>query len=124
MRHIGVRIYFVIYDMLPIVLKTPWLSAVSERSDGVIAISRAVADEFAEWLNENVPRRLTPLKIGWFHLGGDIKSSVSTRGLPDDARRILAELANRPSFLMVGTIEPVKSANRCWRRSSYSGPGG
>ena len=66
MRHIGIRIYFVIYDMFPVVLSNffpeglaeahkAWLSAVSERSDGVIAISRTIADEFAEWLNETFP---------------------------------------------------------------------
>ena len=33
---------------------------------------------------------------------------MPTCGLPDDASRVLAQLAARPSFLMVGTIEPRK----------------
>jgi glycosyltransferase involved in cell wall biosynthesis len=48
------------------------------------------------------------LKIGWFHIGADIENSVPTQGLPDDASQILARLSARPSFLMVGTVEPRK----------------
>lgn len=119
LHHQGVRILFVIYDLLPIRLPEDfqpemkdlheqWLSLVCRVADGVICISRSVADELAEWLNAGGPKRLRPLKIGWNHLGGDIENSVPSRGLPADADRIFQQMAARPSFLMVGTVEPRK----------------
>ncbi len=44
---------------------------------------------------------------GW-HIGADIEKSAATQGLPDDASQVIAQLSARPSFLMVGTIEPRK----------------
>ncbi|MDC6657870.1 glycosyltransferase, partial [Leclercia adecarboxylata] len=38
----------------------------------------------------------------------DISGSAPSRGLPDDAEQILSRLAERPSILMVGTLEPRK----------------
>jgi len=84
-----------------------WLSVISN-SDGAICISHAVADELKEWLHINDLKRLRPFRIGCFHLCADTKNSAPTRGQPDDAKRVLAQLAVSPSFLMVGTIEPRK----------------
>lgn len=119
MRNIGVKVYFVIYDLLPILLPhvfVPgadnmhgnWLKVLAS-SDGVLAISRAVADEIVEWLDFNKPDRKRPLKIGYFHLGADIDASTPTRNLPLDAELILGDIATVPSFLMVGTVEPRKA---------------
>ena len=46
--------------------------------------------------------------VDWFHIGADIENSVPTQGLPDDSSLVLKLLSARPSFLMVGTIEPRK----------------
>ena len=73
-----------------------------------MCISRLVADEFTEWLNANGAPRPRPLQIGWFHLGSDVKNSAPTYGLPEQAEKTLGSFAARPSFLMVGTIEPRK----------------
>jgi glycosyltransferase involved in cell wall biosynthesis len=120
MRRMGGKVYFVIYDMLPILLPhafpkgttdqhTRWLSILARHSDGLVCISRSVADELFVWLNENgAQSRLRPLQIGWFHLGADIGMSVPSRGIPDRGDEILASLSARPSFLAVGTIEPRK----------------
>jgi glycosyltransferase involved in cell wall biosynthesis len=120
MRRMGGKVYFVVYDMLPILLPnafpkgttdqhTRWLSILARHSDGIVCISRSVADELFVWLNENgAQTRLRPLQIGWFHLGADIDMSVPTRGTPDRGDEILASLGARPSFLAVGTIEPRK----------------
>jgi glycosyltransferase involved in cell wall biosynthesis len=43
-----------------------------------------------------------------FHLGADMENSKPSRGLPDDAKAVFACLEQRPSFLMVGTLEPRK----------------
>jgi glycosyltransferase involved in cell wall biosynthesis len=85
-----------------------FLRAVHRVADGVICISRAVADELAGWIAREHLQRRAPLQLGWFHLGADIDASVPSTGLPPDAERVLAALAQRPSFLMVGTVEPRK----------------
>ena len=84
-----------------------WLGTIS-RFDGVIAISRSVADELQAWLEAHGPERLRPLKIAWSHLGADIESSAPTQGMPADARDVLGSLRATPSFLIVGTLEPRK----------------
>src|SRR5208282_3512109 len=48
------------------------------------------------------------VRIGWCHHGADIDQATPTLGLPRDAARNLAAFGARPSFLMVGTIEPRK----------------
>jgi glycosyltransferase involved in cell wall biosynthesis len=114
----GVRVFFVVYDLLPVLMPehfppgtaqghTAWLHAISS-FDGAVCISRAVALELAQWQRRHAAPRLRPFDIGWFHLGADVQNSVPTRGLPDDAARVLARLAERPTLLAVGTIEPRK----------------
>jgi glycosyltransferase involved in cell wall biosynthesis len=123
LRNIGVRSYFVIYDLLPIIMPdyfpsgisaihTNWLSSLGSRVDGLICISRAVADELLVWLNANIPRRSRPLQISWFHLGSDLESSSPTQGLPNDWQKTLDCLGARPNFLSVGTIEPRKGQSQ------------
>lgn len=118
LRNIGVTLYFVVYDLLPLLfpemfpdgsasIHARWL-AVLAHSNGVVCISRAVADEMLEWLSVGGPERLRPLKVGWFHLGANVDRSLPTRGLPADAASVLGTLTRRPTFLMVGTIEPRK----------------
>lgn len=118
-RQIGVHVYFVVYDLLPILLPqafvagtesmhTRWLGIVAQ-SDGAICISRAVGDEVAIWMKEHGPQRLRPFSIDWFHLGADIDNSMPTRGMSAGASEVLSILAKRQSFLMVGTIEPRKA---------------
>jgi glycosyltransferase involved in cell wall biosynthesis len=43
-----------------------------------------------------------------FHPGADLKASLPSKGTPDDGQQVLAQILSRPSFLMVGTIEPRK----------------
>jgi len=118
LRNHGVQVYFVVYDLLPILLPRyfpqtseeihqKWLSVVAQ-SDGVVCISKAVADEFEGWMKEFGPQRLRPLKVSWFHLGADIENSVPTKGMPEDAWYRLKKINEQISFLMVGTVEPRK----------------
>lgn len=118
MRNAGVKIYFVIYDLLPIFMPNSfwqgashmhaeWLSVIAQ-NDGAICISKAVADEYYQWLKDQ--RRLPrgEFNIGWFHLGADLSSSTPTHGLPENAPAVLKNLETRPTFLTVGTVEPRK----------------
>lgn len=118
LRCIGAKTYYVVYDLAPILfpkffpqdipsLHAQWLGTLA-KADGLICISRAVADEMAEWLTVFGPERLRPLNLGWFHLGADVANSVPTKGLPIDATRVLTTLSSRSTFLSVGTIEPRK----------------
>jgi len=118
MRNAGVQVKFVVYDLLPITLPwafgeaatavhTQWMHVLTE-NDGVVCISKAVADEVKVWLDENRPPCSRDFDIRWFHLGADIESSLPSTGKPEAAPTTLAELAKRPTFLMVGTIEPRK----------------
>src|SRR5262245_17880120 len=119
-RNRGVMVYFMVFDLLPITMPdvfppgtderhAKWLQAVS-KFDGAICISKAVADELARWQKDSgfewSSRR--PFRIAWLHLGADIENTVGTRGLPDNAEWTLRRLQARPSFLLVGTIEPRK----------------
>ncbi len=118
LRNRGVRVYHVVYDILPCThpnLFWPelcrefgtWAEVVSA-SDGAICISHAVASELKTYLSEFGDRRDQPFKIGAFHLGADIEESAPSTGMPSDAEEALAAFAERPTFLMVGTVEPRK----------------
>jgi glycosyltransferase involved in cell wall biosynthesis len=122
LRQQGVRVKFVVYDLLPNLLPqffmpeitdmyTPWLGVVAE-SDGAVCISETVASELNEWVQANGPVRQRPFQVSWFHLGADIENSYSYKGLPTEAVTALDQIASRPSFLMVGTLEPRKGHAR------------
>ena len=115
-RQIGVEIDFVVYDLLPMLLPhafvdgmaqshARWLSFLASHADGLACISRSVAEELIEWLNENAAPRLRPLRLGWFPLGSDVRNAATANGTVDQD---LTAFSRLPSFLMVGTIEPRK----------------
>jgi len=119
MRMRGVEVYFVVYDVLPMLRPEvfpfgteqyfgDFLRSVHKVSNGVLCISRAVADELAGWIASEKLERHSPLKLAHFHLGADIDASAPSFGLPPEADQVLAALAERPSFIMVGTVEPRK----------------
>jgi glycosyltransferase involved in cell wall biosynthesis len=115
----GIAILFVVYDLLPVLrpdwfpddlpsLFSPWLRTIARVADGLVCISRAVAEELGDWLDAEQPQRQRSLRLGYFHLGADVENSAPSTGLPEDAGETLRHLRARPSFLMVGTIEPRK----------------
>lgn len=120
MRRRGVEIYFVVYDLLPLLKPqffpvgtdayfSGYLDTVAAVADGVLCISRAVADELHDWLAARPGRdRRDPLQIGYFHLGADLDASAPSKGLPANAAQVLAAVSARPSLLLVGTLEPRK----------------
>jgi glycosyltransferase involved in cell wall biosynthesis len=119
MKALGVYLFYIIYDILLIHrpdwwapelggLFQHWLKSISETATGFVCISRAVADEVQEWLSHNIPARLDVPLVESFHLGADVENSLPTVGMPDGAEKILSILESKPSFLMVGTLEPRK----------------
>ena len=76
-----------------------WIEFILGYSTGIVCISKAVADEMYQLIQDiKLPR---PMKIGYFRLGADfadVKPDASELGFTK----------TRPTFLMVGTIEPRK----------------
>jgi glycosyltransferase involved in cell wall biosynthesis len=118
LRQQGVKVKFVVYDLLSILSPhhfvhgaaegfTRWLEVAAE-NDGALCISQSVANELSEWVDENAPVKKRPFKIDWFHLGADSDNSLSSKGLPPDKAMMLDQIGCRPSFLMVATLEPRK----------------
>ena len=117
----GVRLCFVVYDMLPLLRPewwppemSPkyerWLRALASVADDICCISAAVADEVSEWLAlTGVKGPYAQPAVRHFHLGADLASSAPSRGWPEGYEAVRAALDNdAPTFLMVGTIEPRK----------------
>lgn len=120
-RSRGVSCVAVVYDLLPVLLPhvfppgsnehhAKWLENISEL-DGAICISRSVAKELHDWRKVSVPelegRR--QFSIDWFHLGANIIDANSLRQVTSKEKFLLDSFKKRPSFLMVGTIEPRKA---------------
>ena len=117
MRRCGVRVVFLVYDLL--CMSHPecfypgategfsrWLTVVAE-SSAAICISKSVADELGDWVDKHASESRAELGIEWFHLGADFVSPA-----PRDAPPVEAFASSNhdsaKTFLMVGTIEPRK----------------
>lgn len=119
-RSRGVSVYFVVYDILPIlmpqcfpngttlnVIHSRWLRLIA-RMDGYLAISESVRNELEQWYRDDGIVLPDWYYQGFFHLGADLDGSIPSKGMPDNYREILDILRQRPSFLQVSTIEPRK----------------
>ncbi len=116
-RQQGVKISFLIHDILPVTrpeffpehagdTHAQWIGSISDYADHLICISQAVADETQAWLREKGIQPGADFPI--LHHGADISASFPTTGLPPDAYKVQDAMRAVPSFLMVGTIEPRK----------------
>ena len=117
-RKHGCKVYFVVYDILP--LTHPqycaagmdqhflnWINTIL-KTDGAICISQATAEELRQWIKDKNYPDNPNYTINWFHLGSDVQNSLPTKGLPKESELILSLLKERPSVLMVATLEPRK----------------
>jgi glycosyltransferase involved in cell wall biosynthesis len=114
----GVKLYATIFDLLPVLLpqhfppqaELPshrWLQATS-KLNGVVCISKSVAEEYEAWSQTQAIKRKT-FSIDWFHLGADLTSTHIDQAQAEAVdTSVIEKLASRPTFLMVGTIEPRK----------------
>jgi glycosyltransferase involved in cell wall biosynthesis len=120
-QNLGVKIYAVLYDILPTTMPNNFPSFSEEKHrkylstlgtfDGVACISKTVADEYKNWLEkEGISQNQHPsYKIVNFKMGADLQNSFSTKGEPNNALQIIQNIRKRITFLMVGTIEPRKA---------------
>jgi glycosyltransferase involved in cell wall biosynthesis len=113
-RRAGVAMHFVAYDLLPLTLPDAfhaqtreafarWLHAVIDLADGIHSISRSTEADLAHWIAAERTDRSPALTS--FPLGVEARAVAHTAQLES---RLADALAARPSFLMVGTIEPRK----------------
>ena len=110
-----VPIVTAVYDLLPINLPPGniveggkewfegWLRRAIAASDGLVCISKAVADELIGFIEQHQLDR-PGLKVGWWHLG----STPPTVEQPSSSS-LVRNAALVPYCLMVGTIEPRKN---------------
>jgi len=119
MKAKGLSINFQVYDLLPVLnpdffpegaasTHAAWLEAICKSATNLVCISQAVAVELRAWMDDHIYSRKNRAKVVSVHLGADIDATAPTRGIPKEAASFLASLAAKPSFLMVGTIEPRK----------------
>lgn len=114
-RALGVEVNFLVHDLLPVLRPEffppgaatghgAWLDCIAGQADRIICISNAVADELRAWLAHSSIKR-PGLQIATLHHGADLGSPVTASVLPSTH---VTHIAAKPSFLMVGTIEPRK----------------
>ncbi|MBA5687994.1 glycosyltransferase [Rugamonas apoptosis] len=118
----GVHVSFVLYDLLPVLRPeffppgadaghAAWLATIAAQADQLVCISQAVADDMRRWLAAHPladGARRTALQLTALHLGADLASAPGQAGMDAAPHPLLPALRARPSFLMVGTIEPRK----------------
>jgi glycosyltransferase involved in cell wall biosynthesis len=108
------KIITAIYDLLP--LQFPgfvppggaawfenWLNAALARSDGIVCISRAIADQIIDHIRDRQIGGLKGLRVGYWHLGSDFAAPTTLPATPE-----VRLATSEPALLMVGTIEPRK----------------
>ena len=118
LRARGIQVFHVVYDVLPVLMPEKfwpelqeefyrWLECVS-RSDGLLCISRAVAAQTSDYLQNFGVKRPDPLRVGHFPLGSNFNEQAT--GSPGDLSDTFRELrGNHLNFLTVGTLEPRKA---------------
>jgi glycosyltransferase involved in cell wall biosynthesis len=125
LKNDGVSVFFLVHDLFPAIrpdwwaedfrdqehVKTRfenWLKVVAE-STGAICVSQSTANDLQNWINkQQISRNGRPFRIFVSHNGVDFKNSQASEGLPANADFVLKSLESRPTFLMVGTLEPRK----------------
>ena len=135
-RKLGAKVVFVIYDLLPnlspqyfpdtvVEAADRWLRLVLRSADQAVCISRTVAAELKDWSSHVEVTRDIPLQIDSWPLGADIEASKPSSEDMEGGEEILAKLSQRPSVLMVGTIEPRKGHDQAlaaftelWKRGT------
>lgn len=115
----GVRMSFVIYDLLPVLEPTwfnpmttqnfhRWLRALAILADDAIAISRTVQIDFSAWMQQNYGLNECTLPCTTIQLGAELNTANSSNPANDHPIHLPLQLTQHHFILMVGTIEPRK----------------
>ncbi|CCG42116.1 glycosyltransferase family 4 protein [Magnetospirillum molischianum] len=115
----GVSLHFVIYDLLAIhhpdwfspklaAAIRRWVRALAILADSAICISPVVRDDFDAWITGRYGLAAGEIATAVIPMGHDIQATAPSRGLPEGFENLCTILADRPTLLMVGTLEPRK----------------
>ncbi|HCN71948.1 MAG TPA: glycosyltransferase family 1 protein [Pusillimonas sp.] len=119
LRHQGVKTYFVVYDLLCVLMPEhfpngskerfeQWLDVVTD-SDGAMCISASVAKELTTWVEKNIKHTNRSFTVEHFHLGADINDIKAATPANEIDAKILHQMRSNPSITMVATLEPRKA---------------
>lgn len=134
----GLKLVFVVYDLLP--LQHPqwfsaklvrafgrWTKSVAILADQVFCISQPVKQDFENLMQVRYGLQPGTFPAHVFPMGGDIKASQPSTGLPEGFSEKLDSIGQGKAALMVGTIEPRKgygqmldAFEKLWRKGGYS----
>lgn len=116
----GVRICYVIYDIIPLLyprLVVPaiipafekWMDGLSKEADRLICISAAVMHDVRNWLAHKNPKNGIP-EIDYFNLGANFTKDISkpSASAAQSTTHTIQTVQGKTCFLMVGTVEPRK----------------
>ena len=114
----GIRIQFVVYDILPLTHReyfSPgvynhffnWFETIS-LFEKLLCISENTKKEVEHFLKVFFPERLKRIKLRTFLLGNEITETDASKGQPKEADSIRELMKENNLFAMVGTIEPRK----------------
>lgn len=115
-RRAGGKVYTVVYDLLPIQFPQymveggpawfrSWLDRAIGASDGIVCISRAVADQLIDHIEQGDAPLARSLPVGFWHLGGDFRADAPVS--PPSARIERALMGT--ALVMIGSIDPRKN---------------
>jgi len=123
-RNIGMKVSFVIYDLLTqshpewfvadvntqkIVVENfeKWLEVATD-SNQTISISQQTANELSKWMQDRKRSKNSSHSIDYFHMGADITGDISDEAPSQEREDILEKLRSKTTFLIVGTLEARK----------------
>ncbi|MDG1065386.1 MAG: glycosyltransferase [Luminiphilus sp.] len=118
LRRQGVKVHFVVYDLLPVLSPqyfpegspeafVPWLETVVE-NDSPLCISQAVATELEDWAIGKNTALSESRSAKYFSLGADFSGGGVNAFAEQPLYDINKTSTGKPRFLMVGTLEPRK----------------
>jgi glycosyltransferase involved in cell wall biosynthesis len=88
-----------------------WINEIAACADGVVCVSRTVAEDWLSFLDETQADRIrtAPLKIGYFHHGANsFSAGKRLTGAAEGKRHRLKELERRQFLLIVSRIDRHK----------------
>jgi glycosyltransferase involved in cell wall biosynthesis len=116
----GVRILFLVHDLLPLLRPDffpplpaeatqheAWLSTIAKWAESIICVSAVVARDVREWIASREGTYPNKPQVVVLHHGADIREQADEK-LTVQESQLLDQICTRPTFLMVGTIEPRK----------------
>lgn len=118
MRHHGVSVQFVLYDLIPLTHShcfhlgfdltfAKWVAFILDHGERIIAISHSTSNDLRSWINNNRCDNEPYPSINYFHLGADFTDEITSDS--DKHHEVVSKIGARIAFLCVSTIEPRKN---------------